>query len=156
MQIQHIGKSAVALMIDGEELRLRNLVPENIDERQAVSLLEPIGWHGARYELFTGKDCVLLFAWEIEDTPYLFEFQKLEEMLEAARLCRDYVSELLLYDDAYILVVYTTGREELTRALYEYGEPLCSTETYLTHVEEQGKSILESDAVKLLKTLLIP
>jgi negative regulator of genetic competence, sporulation and motility len=97
---------------------------------------------------------VLLFAWESTDTPYVFEFGTLEELLGGIRTCPDYPSQLLLYGESYILFIFTTGSDEPLRYLYEFGEPRNASEAFLAHIEEQGKVLAASDAVKTLKTLL--
>jgi len=154
MDIRNIGQSAIAVYIEGPELRKHNIEADNIDLKQAVDLLESAGWEVTEFEIFAGKDSVLLIAWEKPTAPHSFEFDNLEDLLSAALQCpQDYSSKLIHDGDCYILTVYTAKDEPPCPALYEYGRPLELSEDYLLHIYEQYEPIILSGAVDKLKKL---
>jgi len=154
MDVRNIGQSAIAVFIEGAELREHNIEAENIDLKQAARLLETAGWEIAEFEIFAGRDSVLLFAWEKPTSPHSFEFDTIEDLLSAASKCPpDYCSKLIYDGSCYILTVYT-GKDELPcPALFEYGWPLELSEEYLLHLYEQYRPIILSGAVDKLRQL---
>lgn len=154
MDVRNIGQSAIAVFIEGTELREHNIEAENIDLKQAASLLETAGWEITEFEIFAGRDSVLLFAWEKPTIPHSFEFDNIEDMLLAALRCpQDYSSKLIHDGNCYILTVYTARDETPCPALFEYGWPLELSEDYLLHIYEQYEPIILSGAVDKLKSL---
>lgn len=154
MDVRNIGQSAIAVFIEGSELRRHNIEADNIDLKQAVDLLETAGWEITEFEIFAGRDSVLLFAWEKPTLPHSFEFDNLEDMLLAALQCPpDYNSKLIYDGTCYILTVYTAKDESPCQALFEYGRPLELSEDYLLHIYEQHDPIISSGAVDKLKKL---
>ena len=154
MNGRNAEQSAIAVYIEGAELRKHNIEADNIDLRQAADLLETAGWEVTEFEVFAGRDSVHLIAWEKPTSPYSFEFDNLEDMLMAARSCPpDYSSKLIHDGNSYILTVYTAKDEQPCPSLYEYGRPLDLSEDYLLHIYEQYKPIILSGAVDILKKL---
>lgn len=154
MDVRNIGQSAIAVLIEGPELRKHNIEADNIDIKQAVGLLETAGWEVTEFEIFAGRDSVLLFAWEKPTSPRSFEFDNLEDLLLAALQCPpDYSSKLIHDGECYILTVYTAKDESPCRALFEYGRPVELSEDYLLHLYEQYAPIILSGAVDKLKKM---
>jgi len=156
MDVRNIGQSAIAVFIEGSELREHNIEADNIDLKQAASLLETAGWEVTEFEIFAGRDSVLLFAWEKPTSPHSFEFDNIEDMLSAAIQCPPDYSSKLIYDGIrYILTVYTAREEPPCPALFEYGWPLELSEEYLLHLYEQYVPIILSGAVDKLKSMAV-
>lgn len=154
MDVRIKGQSAIAVFIEGPELRKHNIEADNINLKQAVNLLETAGWEVTEFEIFAGRDSVLLIAWEKPVAPHSFEFDNIEDLLLAALRCpQDYSSKLIHDGSCYILTVYSAKDELPCPALYEYGRPLELSEDYLLHIYEQYEPIILTGAVDKLKEL---
>ena len=156
MDIRYIGRSSVALYLDSEDLRERNMDARNIDLKQASELLEIEDWECAEFELFAGQDSILLIAWDRTLTPFCFVFDTFEELISAVMATpQDQLSKLICYDERYILTVYPGKNRQPCPALYEFGEIMGSSEGFILHLEEHGEIIIQKNAVELLKKLLV-
>ncbi len=155
MDIRYIGQSSVALYLSSEDLRERRIEAKNIDLKQAAELLDIEGWEYAEFELFAGRDSVLLIAWDRTLKPYSFAFDSFEEMLSAVSDCEpDHLSRLNCFGGQYILTVYPAKNRQPCNSLYEFGEFVCSSEGFALHLEEHGETIIAKNAVGALKKLL--
>lgn len=155
MDIRYIGHTSVALYLDSEDLKERNMEARNIDLKQAAELLDIDDWECAEFEVFAGTDSILLIAWDRTLTPYCFAFEDFEEMLSAVMECpQDQLSKLIACDGRYILTVYPGKNNEPCPALYEYGEIMGTSEGFVLHLEEHGETIIQKNAVRLLKSVL--
>ena len=157
MDIRYIGSSAVALYLNENDLKERQMDLESINIKQAAALLDVEGWERAEFEIFAGKDSILVIAWDRSRTPYCFAFESFEDMISAVSECpQDQNSKLICYNEMYILTLYPEKGEELCPALYEFGEMLGNTEGFVLHIEEQGEEVITTNAVNMLKKLLRP
>jgi Negative regulator of genetic competence (MecA). len=155
MDMRYIGRSSVALYLNSEDLKERQLEAKSIDLKQAAELLDIDGWESAEFELFAGQDSVFLIAWDRSLTPYSFSFETFEDMISAVSECpEDQLSKLILCGDEYILTVYPQKGAEPSPVLYEFGEMIGSCESFVLHLEEHGETILAKNAVDLLKSIL--
>ena len=157
MDIRYIGHSAVALYLNGNDLREREMDSESVSIKQAAALLDVEGWERAAFEIFAGKDSLLVIAWDKSRTPYCFAFDSFEDMISAVSECPpDHNSKLIRYNKMYVLAVYPEKGEQLCPALFEFGEMLGNTEGFVLHIEEQGEEVITTNAVNMLKKLLRP
>lgn len=155
MDIRYIGQSAVALYLNGEEIRERQMDLNSIDIKQAASLFDAEGWERAEFEVYAGKDSLLVIAWDRSSTPHCFAFGTFEEMVSAASECSENQnSKLIYYNNTYVLAVYPPKGEQPCPALSEFGEILGNTEGYLLHLEEHGEKVIAANAITMLKRLL--
>jgi hypothetical protein len=161
MEIQQIGNGKVVIYIKGEELKCLPAFSQNITTNEAAEILRlALGstyddsWESVYFELFPGRDSLLLFALQHSGSPSFFTFGSIEPLISAARDCpQGLISYLTCINDAYILIVYPWHGDSPPAVLFEYGEELCLPALYALHLSEHSRVLAGPTALDELKAV---
>ncbi|NLT15555.1 MAG: hypothetical protein GXY05_14575 [Clostridiales bacterium] len=161
MEIQQIGNGKVVIYIKGEELKHLPASPQDITTNEAAEILRlALGstyddsWESVYFELFPGRDSLLLFALQHSGSPSFFTFSSIEPLISAASVCPPgLVSYLTCIDDAYILIVYPWHGDSPPQILFEYGEELCRPAHFALHLSEHSRVLAGPAALDELKAV---
>lgn len=161
MDIQLIGNGKLVIYIKGEELKNLPASPHDITTNEAADILrEALGptydqsWESVYFELFPGRDSLLLFALQHSGTPSFFMFNSIEPLISAAKVSPPGLISYLTYiEDSYILIVYPWNGEHTPRVLSEYGEELARPAHFSLHLSEHSKVIAGPTALDELRTV---
>ena len=164
MIISHIGNRAVSLYITEAELKEKNLTIETINQDQVQALLNLAlqesrldGWEAAELEVFPGKDALLLFARRKSGKARHVLFANFESLVTAAHLCADELPSALSQTPAgYILTVYPFEGDVLPAVFDEYGTEIPGCNYLAEHYAEQGDTICNSRALRMIKSYFVP
>ena len=103
-------------------------------------------------EIFDSEDGTLVFARARGGEPTCYEFNDIEEVICAVRVCPDDTISFLASDAGrYVLIVYPWNRESPPMRLSEFGEPIAAHPDITRHIEEHGKLLLGPEAVREIK-----
>ena len=160
MEIQPLGRHNLLIYLDGDEVRDLPAPPHELKtDDAAVILRQALGencdddWENVYLELFAGPSSLLLIARAHSGDPCFFEFQNIEELIEAASVCTEDVISFLLYcEGAYYLIVYPWERENPPGTLYEYGRELTMHPNYAFHLTEHGRLLMGPTALAELRS----
>lgn len=159
MEIQQIGDGKLVIYIKGEDLKNLPASPYDITTDEAADILRAAlgstydeSWDSVYFELFPGRDSLLLFALQHSGSPSYFTFGGIEPLLAAARVCPSGLISYLTYTgDTYILVVYPWNGEYPPKVLFEYGEESPRSAHYALHLSEHGKVLAGPTALDELR-----
>ncbi len=159
MEIQLIGSGKLVIYLKGEELKSLPATPHDITTNEAADILRlALGstydqsWESVYFELFPGKDSLLLFALQHSGTPTFFTFGGIEPLIGAARACPPGLISYLTYiEETYILIVYPWNGESPPGVLSEYGEELSRPAHFSLHLSEHSKVLSGPTALDELK-----
>ena len=159
MEVQLIGNGKLVIYIKGDELKELPASPHEITTNEAANILRlALGatydqsWESVYFELFPGRDSLLLFALQHSGNPSYFTFKSIEPLISAAKACPPGLISYLTYiDDNYILIVYPWNGEYPPNALSEYGEELSRPAHYALHLSEHSNVIAGPTALDELK-----
>jgi hypothetical protein len=159
MEIQQIGNGKLVIYIKGEELKALPASPQDITTDEAADILRlALGstyddsWESVYFELFPGKDSLLLFALQHSGSPSYFAFGSIEPLISVAKACPSgLISYLTCENDAYILIVYPWNSDSPPKVLYEYGEELRRPTHYALHLSEHSRVIAGPTALDALR-----
>ena len=159
MTISHIGNRAMSLYISAGELQALNLTPTQIGRTEAERLLEIAlkenhltGWEVAEFEVYPGRDAVLLFARRRSGQPRHFWFSDFEALIQAVHLCPDALpSALSRYQKGYLLTIYPFEGDHPPAPLHEFGQEMGNSVYLSAHLAEQGAVLLPSGALASLR-----
>jgi hypothetical protein len=149
MDIQPIGKDKLVIYLNNEELKLLPAPPTDMTTVDAADILRlALGptydknWESVYFELFPGKDSLLLFALQHSGSPSYYVFKNIEPLISAAAACPPgLVSYLTHIDDTYVLIVYPLSGQFPPKVLSEYGEELLRPTQYALHLSEHSNVI---------------
>lgn len=158
MDIQLIGDGKLLIYLSGEDVKMLPAAPSEITTADAANILRnalgptyDTGWESVCFELFPGRDSLLLFALQHSGIPSFFAFPDCEGLIAAAKTCPPGMISYLTYsEDAYILIVYPWGSERPPYSLFEYGSELIRPAAYALHLSEHSNVIAGPDALDTL------
>lgn len=161
MEIQSIGDGKLVIYIKGDELRKLPAAPSEITTTEAADILRcALGqtydqsWESVYFEVYPGKDSLLLFALQHSGNPTYFEFMTIEPLIDAAKACPSgIISYLTCINDMYVLIVYPWNGEYPPKALYEYGQELSRPPHYALHLSEHSKVLSGPAALDELRII---
>lgn len=161
MDVQQIGNGKLVIYIKGEELKQLPTSPQNITTDEAADILRlALGstyddsWESVYFELFPGRDSLLLFALQHSGSPSYFTFGGIEPLISAAKACPSgLISYLTCMGDTYILIVYPWNGGGPPHVLFEYGEALDRPTHFALHLSEHSRVIAGPTALDELKTV---
>jgi hypothetical protein len=159
MEIQQIGDGKLVIYIKGEELKKLPASPYEITTNEAADILRlALGstyddsWDSVYFELFPGKDSLLLFALQHSGSPSYFTFGSIEPLIAASRVCPSgLISYLTCTGETYTLIVYPWNGEYPPKVLFEYGEELNRPSHFALHLSEHSRVIAGPTALDELK-----
>jgi hypothetical protein len=160
MEIQQIGNGKLVIYIKGEDLKNLPASPHDITTTEAANILKlALGntyddsWESVYFELFPGKDSLLLFALQHSGSPSYFSFGSIEPLISAANACPSGLISYLTYiNEAYILIVYPWNGDYPPKILFEYGEELSRPTHFALHLSEHSKVLAGPTALDELRT----
>lgn len=160
MDIQLIGDGKLVIYLKGEELNDLPAPPRELTTNEAeVILRQALGstydksWESVYFEMFPGRDSLLLFALQHSGSPTYYEFESIEPLISAACVCPPgLISYLTHTDDAYLLIIYPWQNQQPPRVLSEYGEELTKSPYYSLHLSEHSKVIAGPMALDELRS----
>jgi hypothetical protein len=160
MEIQLIGTGKLVIYLKGEEIKTLPAPPYEITTTEASEILRlALGstydqsWESAYFELFPGRDSLLLFALRHSGSPSFFTFNSIEPLISAAKACQAGLITYLTYiNDTYILIVYPWNGECPPHVLFEYGDELDRPALFSLHLSEHSKVICGPTALDELRT----
>ncbi|SHI22727.1 hypothetical protein SAMN02745823_03634 [Sporobacter termitidis DSM 10068] len=149
MDVQPIGDDKLVIYLDSDEVKNLPAPPCEITTDEASDILRLAlgstydqGWESVYFELFPGRDSLLLFALQHSGNPYYYVFPGIEPLIAAAAACPSGLISYLTYiGDTYILIVYPWNGEYPPQVLYEYGEELTRPAHYALHLSEHSTVI---------------
>lgn len=149
MEVQLIGEGKVVIYLEEEDMKKLPDPPQNITTTQAARLLRSAlgdtydqSWERVCFELYPGRDSMLLFALQHSDNPSYFMFTDIEPVISAAQACPPGIISYLTYmDDSYILIVYPINGEYPPYVLCEYGTAISRPSSFSVYLFEHGKLI---------------
>lgn len=161
MEVQLIGNGKIVIYLKGEELKNLPTSPHDITTNEAADILRlALGstydqsWESVYFELFPGRDSLLLFALQHSGNPSFFTFGSIEPLISAARACPPGLISYLTYiDQMYILIVYPWHGAQHPRVLSEYGEELSRPAYFSLHLSEHSKVIAGPTALDELQSV---
>ena len=159
MQVHAIGNGAYAAYISGAELKIRNIALDDVEKMEKGKLLElfspQLGDEDGRHavlEIFPGREGVLLFLRFGAEKPVFFSFGSLDTLLDAVGECReDMPARLDCFDGVYILTLYPRAGSTAADAFGEFGVRLPYPDGFSAHMREHGRTLIESDALRVLR-----
>lgn len=160
MEIQQIGDGKLVIYIKGEELKQLPASPYEITTNEASDILRlALGstyddsWESVYFELFPGRDSLLLFALQHSGSPSYFTFGSIEPLILAAKACPSGLISYLTYNqDRYILIVYPWNSDFPPKVLFEYGEGLDRPTHFALHLSEHSSVLAGPTALDELRT----
>lgn len=149
MDIQLIGDGKLVIYLCGEDIKKLPAAPVEMTTTEAAEILRNAlgptydnSWESVYFEMFPGKDSLLLFAHQHSGNPSFFSFTDCEALISAAAACPSgLLSYLTFMNDTYILAVYPWSGERLPCALYEYGTEFSRPASYALHLLEHSSII---------------
>ena len=161
MDIQFISRASYAVYIGEEELTQRGICPASVTKEQLEPILSPIFEHSSGsfeknvyFELYPGKNDVLVFIRFASGRTEFFSFQDFEILLTAVKECSDTLpAELINLENTYILAISPWEGDAIPASLFEFGEKLPYPPAYLYHLREHGNIIIKNYAIGRLKQL---
>ncbi len=163
MVVQQINDSRLMIYMEGEELEQLPSDPRELTADQASGILKAAlgptydpSWDSACFELFLGRDTLLLFALQHSGAPSYFTYKSIEQIIAAAAAAPPgIVSYLTHIDDTYLLIVYPPDGCRPTPVLGEFGTALSRHAFYALHVYEHGTIIDGPTALDTLREAFI-
>ena len=149
MEVQMIGEGKVVIYLKGDDIKELPAAPHDITTAQASRILRSAlgatydqSWERVCFELYPGRDSLLLFALQHSDSPYYFAFSSIEPIISASKACPPGIISYITYiDDGYILIIYPMHGEMPPYALWEYGTALSHPASFSVYLSEHGKVI---------------
>ncbi|NLA87570.1 MAG: adaptor protein MecA [Clostridiales bacterium] len=147
MEIQQIGNGKIVIYIKGEELKQLPAPPQDITTAEAADILRlALGttyddsWESVYFELFPGRNSLLLFALQHSGRPSYFTFDSIETLISAAKACPSGLISYLSYiNDTYILIVYPWNGDCPPQILFEFGDELNRPSHFALHLSEHSR-----------------
>ena len=159
MDIQAIGNGTYSLYISQEELSLSHIDPSDVTLSQAQDIVfKALGSrHGPLLmDMFPGRRELLIFVHKDVDCPVFYIFNNADNAINAALSLEPSVSaSLYYYRCSYILALWLWNVED-SYPLLEFGHLVEHPSTFLLHLAEHGKPLLEGNAVSVIKNLFSP
>jgi hypothetical protein len=160
MDIQPIGDGKLVIYLNGDEIKQLPAPPCQMTTVEASALLrQALGatydqsWESVYFEIFPGRESLLLFALQHSGSPSYFTFSGIEPLISAARVCPPgMISYLASANDTYILIVYPLNGEYPPKILHEFGEELVRPAHYALHLSEHSSVIAGPTALDELRT----
>ncbi len=149
MEVQLIGEGKVVIYLKGDDMKRLPASPRDITTAQATGILRSAlgatydqSWERVCFELYPGRDSLLLFALQHSDSPYYFAFSGIEPLISAALSCPPGIISYLTYlGENYILIIYPLNGESPPYVLWEYGAALSRPSSFSVYLSEHGKVI---------------
>lgn len=146
MDIQSIGEGKMVIYIKGDELNMLPTAPCKITTTEAADILRRAlgqtydqSWESVYFEVYPGRDSLLLFALQHYGNPAFFSFMSIEQLIDAAKACPSgIISYLTCINDMYILIVYPWNGEYPPKVLYEFGQELNRPPNFSLHLSEHS------------------
>jgi hypothetical protein len=159
MDIQLIGDGKLVIYLADEDVKRLPAAPSQMTTSEAAELLRcALGstydpsWDSVYFEMYPGRDSLLLFAMQHSGTPSYFTFDSVEELIAAAEACPPGLISYLSYmGDTYVLVVYPWSGEQLPYPLYEYGTEFIRPSAFALHLSEHSGVIAGPAALDELR-----
>ena len=159
MDIQPIGNDKLVIHLNSDEIKQLPAPPSAITTVEAADILrQALGatfdpsWESVYFEVFPGRDSLLLFALQHSGSPSFFTFLSIEPLISASQACPPGLISYLTYiGDTYILIVYPWNGEFPPKVLYEYGEELIRPSYYSLHLSEHSNVISGPTALDELR-----
>ncbi len=105
------------------------------------------------YRLFDGKDSIILFLYKKSlDEPYLFIFDDIESVIEAALSLPAQDSSLYYADHSYILAFFDSPPADIC----EFGGPVSKPYISFEYLSEHGNILISSNALSILRSYFLP
>ncbi len=147
MEVQLISEGKVVIYLEGDDMKELPAAPNDLTTAQASSILRSAlgstydtNWERVCFEMYPGRDSMLLFALQHSDSPAYFAFADIESIISASRVCpAGIVSYLTYMEDSYILIVYPLNGEYPPYVLWEYGTALSRPASFSYYLSEHGK-----------------
>ncbi|MEL4106629.1 hypothetical protein AAFA46_07305 [Oscillospiraceae bacterium WX1] len=161
MEIQTIGNGKVVIYLNGDEIKKLPAAPGDITPTEAADILRRAlgatydeSWESVYFELFPGRDSLLLFALRHANCPFYFTFSGIEPLISAAKSSPPgLISYLTNLDDTYVLVVYPWSGDYPPFALFEYGQALSRPALFALHLSEHSKVLAGPAALDDLRAI---
>ena len=163
MDIQPIGNDKLVIYINSEELKLLPAHPTDMTKTEAADILRlALGatydksWDSVYFEMFPGRDSLLLFALQHSGSPSYYVFTGIEPLISAAASCpAGLISYLTVVGEFYILIVYPLSGHNPPRVLSEYGEELERPPHFALHLSEHSAVIAGPAALDELRKAFV-
>lgn len=160
MEIQTIGESKIVIYLTGDDVKRLPVAPHEITTVEASDILrQALGptynhsWESVYFELFPGRDSLLLFALQHAGSPYFFTFTNIEPVISAAKASPPGLISYLTYlGDTYYLIVYPWNGEYPPHVLNEYGQELRLPAQFSLHLSEHSNVIAGPSALDTLRS----
>ena len=160
MDVQPVGNDKLVIYLTSEELKLLPAPPSEMTTDEAAGILRlALGstydksWDSVCFELYPGKDSLLLFALQHSGSPSYYVFSSIEPLISASGACPEGLISYLTYiNDAYILIVYPLSGQYPPRVLSEYGEELLRPTQFALHLSEHANVIAGPAALDELRS----
>ncbi len=149
MEVQMISEGKVVIILKGEDMKKLPASPDDMTTDQASYILRAAlgatydqNWERVCFEMYPGRDSMLLFALQHSGSPSYFSFTGIEPVISAARACPPGLLSYLTYlDESYILILYPLHGEHPPYALWEYGTALSRPASFSFYLSEHSKII---------------
>ena len=159
MEVQMIGEGKVVIYLQGDDIKKLPASPQELTTAQASRILRMAlgttydqSWERVCFELYPGRDSLLLFALQHSDSPYYFAFSDIEPLISVAQVCPPGLISYLTYiDDGYILIIYPMHGEMPPYVLWEYGSILNHPAPFTFFLSEHGKVIAGPYAIDRIR-----
>jgi hypothetical protein len=157
MNVQEIGRTSYLIVVTREELNKNNLSLSGLNAEEICRLAqldEPPALGRVCFEIYPGKDELMIFARFGGSGTEAYGFRELEDLIRGAKLCPDmFSSELILRGELYILVMTPWDGETVPWGLSEFGDRLRISAELLPHLREQGRTLISNNALETLRNV---
>ena len=151
MNVQNIGQRSYLITVTASELGEK---AESFSQADAEKLLSQLGHGGGknyRFDVYPGRDEIMIFVRAGEGSTQLWEFETLDDVMDAfekpVSMCD---SQLLKYGERYILALTPWEGDTVPAALCEFGRRLEVSPELAAHIREQSVIIIDSRAAESL------
>jgi hypothetical protein len=159
MEIQLISDGRLMIYLTGEDVKKLPAAPSEITTTDAAEILRnalgptyDTSWDSVCFELYPGRDSLLMFALQHSGIPSFFMFPDCEGLISAAQACPPGLISYLTYaDENYILIVYPWNGERPPYVLFEYGTELIRPASYALHLSEHSNVIAGPNAMDMMR-----
>ena len=151
MNVQNIGQRSYLITVSARELGEK---AEDFSKADAEKLLGQLGHNGGknyRFDVYPGRDEVMIFVRAGEGRTQLWEFDSLDDVMDALEkpvsMCD---SQLWQYGERYILALTPWEGDPVPTALCEFGWLINVSPELAAHIREQSEILIESRAAESL------
>lgn len=159
MEVQLLGEGKLVIYLLKNDLQSLPAQPHEITTAHATGILRSaLGssyderWESVCFEVYPGRDSLLLFAQQHSGNPYYFSFPDIELLIAASRACPPGLLSYLTYlDDDYILIVYPWNDDMPPHALWEFGTELILPALFSIHLSEHSRVLTGPSAIDKIR-----